>query len=122
MTPYLSGCPCLRPRDCPPRFCTRSYVAGVRRPSGASCPPSPRPAPAGGSRTTPGIWVTRVGPGQRGHCRMALRDPASCLGGPGLHNTPLFRGRSKELPQDVEVQAGGASYFGCRVKAWVCWL
>lgn len=73
-----------------------------------------RPHLASGSH----VWA----PGRRGHRRMALRDPASCLGGPGPHNAPLFLGHSKELPQDVEAQAGGASYFGGRVKAWICLL
>ena len=53
---------------------------------------------------------------------MALQDPASCLGGPGPHNAPLFLGPSKELPQDAEARDGSASYFGCRAKAWICLL
>lgn len=103
--PSLAGSPSERlPQTLPCR---------VPRPSGTSCPPTPSSLPAQlkearlhlafGSH----VWAQGSGVTTDG-----LQDPASCLGGPGPHNAPLFPSHFKKLPQDVEARAGGASYFG----------
>lgn len=61
----------------------------MRRPSGASCPPSPRPAPAGGSQATPGIWVTRVGPGAAGSPSDGSAGPGFLSGRPRAAQCPI---------------------------------
>lgn len=84
--PQLSARSPLQSLARPPR-CPKPCVAGVRWPSGASCPRPARPAPAGGRQATPGIWVARVGPGRRGHRGTALQA-----------RLPVWEARGRTMP------------------------
>lgn len=112
MIPYLSVCSFLFLLSGPPSFHLSPLCLRAEQAIWCFLPFLSSP---GSSRGTPGhTWPLdpRVNLRLWGRCC----EPSFLSGRPRVHNAPLFRS-SEELPQDMEARAGGASYFGCRVKA-----
>lgn len=92
---------------------------GVRWPSGATCRRSPRPAQLKEARPhlAFGSYVLAQGGGVTADGSVG---PGFLPRRPRATQCPIVPQPLEELPQDAEAQAGGASYFGCRGKTWVC--
>lgn len=103
----------------PPKLLPLALHTGVRWPSGATCRRSPRPAQLkeAGPHLAFGSYVLAQGGRVTADGSVG---PGFLPGRPRATQCPIVPQPLEELPQDAEARAGGASYFGCRGKTWVC--